>query len=110
MAEIAETRRLPATAIAGKEFPSIVVLPGSPLEYFSKPLTERICDQWREIADPLFFTGIHTWLMGVRATVSAINQDGGFEYGPSCWASAAIDDMDTLILLAYARRWTEAAE
>lgn len=109
MAEIAETRRLPATVINGQEFPSLVVLPASALEYFSRELTCRICDRWREIDDPLLFTGIHTWLMGVRATLSAVNIDDGFEYGPSCWIRAAIDDLDTLVLLSYARKWNQTA-
>lgn len=109
MAEIAEVRRLPACVINGKEFPSIVVLPASPLEYFSPALAEWICDRWREINDPLFSPGIYAWLLGVRSAISAVNGEGGFEDDTSCWTRQAIDDIDTLVLLAYARRWQQSA-
>lgn len=109
MAEIAEVRRLPARVINGEEFPSIIVLPASPLEYFSPLLAEWVCDRWREIDDPLFASGIYTWLLGVRSAISAVNGDRGFEDDTSRWSRHAVDDLDTLVLLAYARRWQQSA-
>lgn len=104
MAEIAEVVRLPPIITDDEEIPGCLAFPASPLEYFSKTLAVRICDQWREVDDPMFNGSFH-WLLGVRSALHALETDSGFSDGRLLWVRPAIDDIDTLIFVAHKRRW-----